>query len=206
MKSVHVEFISDYICPWCYIGKARLERVQEQIGADVHLNIDVKPYLLYPSIPIGGVPKAVFASKTKPGMGRSLRAESEVEGIEINYKKIERIPNSLEAHRLTWLTAADKKYELAKGIFKGYFEEGQNIEDQDYLIEQAKSVGVAKKTIGLFFSTESGKQEVLSSIQNSKEHTATVVPSLRLANKIMIPGLQPSDVWATYIKRAAALH
>ena len=205
IPTVHIEFISDYICPWCYIGKARMERVRESLDGKINLEIEVKPYLLYPNIPRGGVPKEVFAKKAKPGMGRSLRAESEREGIAIRYKNIERIPYSLEAHRLTWLTEPDLKYELAKRIFHGYFEKGQDIEDHDFLIEQAKAVGVPKKTIGLFFSTEAGEKEVNDFIQNAKEEFVTVVPSLRLNRKILIPGLQTAELWENYITRASRI-
>ena len=203
--TVHIEFISDYICPWCYIGKARLERVRETLANEIDLEIELKPYLLYPAIPIGGVDKSVFSKKTKPGMGRSLKAESKIESIEINYKNIERIPNSLEAHRLTWLTKPSKKYELAKRIFHGYFEEGQDIEHHDFLIEQAQKVGIDKNTIGKFFSTDAGKTEVAKAIQDSKNEFITVVPSLRLDHQFLIPGLQSDDVWEKYIRRAAEI-
>ncbi len=143
MKTVHIELISDFICPWCYLGKARLERVKAAIADEIRLEIDLKPYILYPSIPKGGVPKSIFAKKTKPGMGRSLRQEAEKEGIHFNYKYIERIPSSFEAHRLVYLVEDNaKKYELTKRLFYGYFEEGQNIEAPVYLLQQAIEVGV----------------------------------------------------------------
>ena len=203
--TVHIEFISDYICPWCYIGKARLERIKKILAAEIILEIEVAPYLLYPSIPVGGVDKSIFAKKIKPGMGRSLKEESKIERIQINYKNIERIPNSLEAHRLTWMVKPSLKYELAKRIFYGYFEEGQDIEDHDYLIDLAKDIGVDKTTIGKFFSTEIGKIEVAESIQKAKEAFATVVPSLRLDHSFLIPGLQSEEVWIKYIQRAAKI-
>ena len=203
MTTVHIDFISDYICPWCYIGKARLERVKEILKEEVELKISVKPFLLYPNIPVGGVDKKVFAKKAKPGMGRSLKQESQLESIQINYKNIERIPNSLEAHRLTWLVQPELKYELAKKIFHGYFENGVDIESHDFLIEQATSVGVDKLTIGKFFGTKAGEREVADAIQSAKEEFVSVVPSLKLNTKFLIPGLQSDEAWIKYIKRAA---
>lgn len=182
-----------------------MERVRKSLEGKINLEIDVKPYVLYPQIPSGGLPKEVFAQKVKPGMGRSLRTESEKEGIVVRYKNIERIPYSLEAHRLTWLVESSLKYELAKRIFHGYFEEGQDIEDHDFLIEQAKAVGVSKKTIGIFFSTDAGEKAVNDFIQNAKEDFVTVVPSLRLNGKILIPGLQTAELWENYIARAARI-
>ena len=205
MTTIQIDFISDYICPWCYIGKARLERVKTLLQNEVDLIIDVKPYLLYPKIPVGGVDKSVFAKKTKPGMGRSLKQEAQLEGIQINYKNIEKIPNSLEAHRLTWLVNPDLKYELAKRIFHGYFELGMDIEDHDFLIEQAAKIGVDKTTIGKFFGTEEGKKEVDNAIKKTKEDFVTVVPSIKLSHSFLIPGLQSDEAWINYIRRAVEI-
>lgn len=206
MKTVHIEFISDFICPWCYIGKARLERVQAAVAADIQLDIDIKPYVLYPHIPKGGLPKSDFAKKTKPGMGRSLRQEAAVENIHIHYKHIERIPYSFEAHRLVSLVSGNaKKYELAKKIFHDYFELGQDIEDTDYLVAQGQAIGIDTTILNRFIFTDLGASAVQSSIDQTKQEFINVVPSLRLDRKIVMPGLQSADVWENYIRRAAKL-
>ena len=206
MTTVNIEFTSDFICPWCYIGKARLERVKTLLQNEINLDIELKPFVLYPHIPKEGMPKSVFAKKVKPGMGKSLKIEAATENIEINYRNIERIPYSLEAHRLIWLAEGnDIKYELAVKIFHGYFEEGKNIENHDYLIELAKSVGVSKAIIGKFFATNIGKKEVMQSIQNSKEEFISVVPSIKLDKQFSVPGLQSTEVWLNYIRRAAEI-
>jgi predicted DsbA family dithiol-disulfide isomerase len=206
MTTVHLELISDFICPWCYLGKVRLERVRQLVKDEIQLDIEVKPYVLYPHIPKGGLPKADFAKKTKPGMGRSLRHEAKVEGIEINYKNIERIPYSLEAHRLVWLIPdKEKKYELAKKIFHGYFEEGRDIEDHDYLTDLGKSIGVSQSIIGQFLFSDQGLAEVQTAIQQTKEEFISVVPSIKFDRKILLPGLQPVEVWENYVRRAAKI-
>lgn len=205
IPTVHLEFISDYICPWCYIGKARLEKVKEILKDEINLEIQVSPFLLYPSIPIGGIDKAVFSKKSKPGMGRSLRDEAKIEEIEINYKNIKRIPNSLEAHRLTWFVEPRLKYELAKRIFHAYFEEGKNIEETNILMELAKRVEVDKNILEKFATTTAGKDEVDFAIKNAKEEFISVVPSFRLDHSFLIPGLQSVEVWEKYIRRAAVI-
>ena len=204
MKTVHIEFISDFICPWCYIGKARMERVQQKLMNDIHLDIEVKPYILYPAIPKGGLPKADFAKKTKPGMGRSLKYEANVEGIQINYRHIERIPYSFEAHRLVGLVSDNaQKYELAKQIFHDYFEKGQDIEDFDYLFAQGEAIGMDKGILSRFLFTDIGQMEVEKAIQQAREEFIRVVPSIRLDRKIVLPSLQTMEVWEKYIRRAA---
>lgn len=206
MTKVHIELISDFICPWCYIGKARLERVRAALADDIQLDIEVKPYILYPHIPSGGLPKADFAKKTKPGMGRSLKYEAGIENIQINYRHIERIPYSFEAHRLvSLLKDSTKKYELAKQIFHDYFEKGQDIENSDYLQIVGKKAGLEKALLSTFLFTDIGADTVQAAIQASKEEFIRVVPSIRLDGKIVLPGLQTAEVWERYIRRAAQL-
>lgn len=206
MQKVKVEIISDYICPWCYLGKTRLEKLQEKLKDEIQLNLDIKPYILYPHIPIDGSPKKEFANRTKPGMGKSLRAEAKIEGIEINYKLIDKIPSSREAHRLTWLiTEAQQKYLFAKTIFYNYFEKGDDIGDKSYLLALAKVLQIDKNIIVAFENSTKGAKEVEQSIQESKEEFISVVPSLRLNNQFMIPGLQSIEVWEKYIRRAAKI-
>ena len=204
MITVHLEMISDYICPWCYLGKARLERVKAILKGEIELEIEVKPFLLYPSIPKGGVPKSVFATKTKYGMGRALKAEAQEEQINFNYKYIERIPNSFEAHRMTWLISDNhQKYEFAKQVFFDYFEKGQNIEDPSYLQSVAQSVGVEDDKIQSFSTTNAGEEACQASILASKEAFVSVVPSIRLDRQFLITGLQSAEVFEKYIRRAA---
>lgn len=204
--TVHIEFISDFICPWCYLGKARLERVKAAIADDIQLEIEVKPYVLYPNLPKGGVPKSYFAKKTKPGMGRSLRMEAEKENVQLNYKNIEYIPYSLEAHRLVWLVEDNAiKYALAMRLFYGYFEEGKNIEAVDYLVEQATLAGVETAVLEQFKNTNAGEAECQAYIKATRAAFINVVPTLKLDRKFLVTGLQSADVLENYIRRAARI-
>ena len=181
-------------------------RLQEQLKDEINLEIQPLPYLLYPHIPLGGLPKSHFAKKTKTGMGKALKHEAHQENISINYKLIDTIPNSLEAHRLIQLIPNnEQKYALTKAIFYTYFEKGKNIEDHDVLIDLAKSIGVDKEIIGQFFGTSMGKEAVQIAINKSKEDFISIVPSLRLDHQFMIPGLQSIEVWENYIRRAATI-
>lgn len=203
---VQIDFISDFICPWCYIGKSRLHRIKNRLANEIELEIKPIPYILYPHIPKGGLPKENFARKVKPGMGRSLKYEAKHEGISINYKKIERIPYSLEAHRLVQLVEDDVlKYELSRQIFQDYFEQGQDIEDLDYLVEKGRAFGMSKAISSRFLFTDIGLQKTEEALQQAKDLFISVVPSIRLDKKIVMPGLQTEEAWESYIRRAAAL-
>lgn len=203
-KQLSIKFYSDFICPWCYLGKVRLQCIRKELADDVELDIQVMPYILYPHIGPGGVPKADFAKKTKPGMGRSLRDEATLEGIKFNYKLIDRIPYSLEAHRLVWLIEDNElKYSLSTQLFHDYFENGQDIESQEYLIGLAKSLGVATATINLFENKEEGKTDCLQAIDDARHSHVQLVPTIAFSKELKIMGLQSPDVLKRYIQRAA---
>ena len=133
MKKVTIDIVSDIICPWCYIGKARLERAIASVADQVEVTVNMRPFLLYPQIPKGGVEKATFKSVSKPGLGAALREEAAKENIVIDYRKIDRVPNTLEAHRLMHLCPAEKRNELGKILFRKYFEEGLDMEEEQVL-------------------------------------------------------------------------
>lgn len=206
MITVHIEFISDFICPWCYIAKARLERLAKMVSNDLQIEVELLPYVLYPFIPKGGTPKSDFAKKVKPGMGRSLKTEATLEGIAINYKLIETIPYSFEAHRLMALIPDyNLKYDLAKKIFQAYFEKGFNIEDHPLLCELALECGVENKILSAFQNSDAGFDDCQQSIAKIRDEYIRVVPSLRLDHQFLIPGLQSIDVWENYVRRAAEI-
>ena len=205
MTTLKVELVSDIICPWCYIAKTRLERVEAMLKEQgITLEIRVAPFQLYPHIPPGGVPKSDFAKFTKPGMGRSLRSEATEENIKIDYKKIDRIPYSLEAHRLLWLIKdAKTQYRLAKALFHFYFEEGGNVEDHEKLQELAEEAGVESELINQFLTTKDGHQEVVDYIQGLKDQFIMAVPTFILNDRFTVPGIQPVDTMYQYFLRAA---
>jgi predicted DsbA family dithiol-disulfide isomerase len=176
------------------------------LAAEIQLDILTSPYQLYSQIPKGGTPKSAFAKKIKPGMGKALRAEAALENIEINYKNIERVPRSFKAHRLVSLAADNsKKWTLAKQIFHDYFELGQDIEDLDYLLKKGQLADIPKSILSEFLLTKIGESAVLEKLKQHKEEFITIVPTLRLDGKFVVPGLQSADVWEKYIRRAAEI-
>lgn len=203
---VHIELISDFICPWCYIGKARMTRVAELLKGEIELDIDIKPFILYPHIPAGGLPKADFAKKTKSGMGGALKAAAKEEQIEIKYRNIERIPYSMEAHRLTWMIEdKQQRFDVSKQIFHDYFELGMDIEDHQYLFMVADDYGVEPEISARLSDPTAALDEVQSYIDDVRNQGISLVPTLKFGPQINLPSLQPIDVWVNYIRRAARM-
>ena len=187
MKKVTIDIVSDIICPWCYIGKARLERAIAAVADSVEVTVNMRPFLLYPQIPKGGLPKSNFKSANKPGLGAALREEAAKENVVIDYRKIERIPNTLEAHRLMHLCPPEQRSELGKVLFRKYFEEGLDMEDQGVLADAAKEANLPAAIITQFLETPDGAAEVEAEIATLKEEGIRVVPSFILNGSSFIP-------------------
>lgn len=204
MKTVHLDLYSDFICPWCYLGKVRLQRIRESLKGELNLDIHFCPYLLYPDMPLEGLPKALFKGKSKPGMGQALKKEAINEKLQLNYKLIDRIPNSIQAHLLISLTPTDQKMLLATHIFRSYFEKGMNIGSKEILKEIATSVEIDPNVLEIFMETTYANSQVEGQIAKNKQMTG-VVPTIRLNQIILLPGLQPEEVWMSYIRRAAKM-
>ncbi len=198
MNSVTIEFYTDFICPWCYIGKERMTKIVDSLKDQIDITLIPKPYLLYPTIPIGGVDKSVFAKKTKSGMGRSLKNEAAIEQIELNYRKIERIPNSRIAHKLI-STLPDYKLKWSRSleIIRDYFQQGQNIEDEQYL--------KAKLECDHNLHDTQYEDQLKEELEEAEELNISLVPTIRLNKAIVMPGLHTTEVWTRYIQRASVM-
>jgi predicted DsbA family dithiol-disulfide isomerase len=204
MKKVNLDLYSDFICPWCYIGKVRLARIREQLKHELILNIELKPFLLYPDMPAKGLPKSHFANKTKRDMGQALKIEAATEKVRLNYKLIDQIPNSLHAHRLISHTPPDQRMALATQIFCSYFEKGMDIGSKDVLYTVANEIGLDQNLLSGFMKADDENLYIEQQIIESKQAT-NVVPTIRLNQLIILPGLQPEEVWINYIRRAAKM-
>ena len=205
MKSIRIEIFSDYICPWCYIGIERLIKLKKELQDEVSIKIISLPFQLYPTIPVEGVPKEYMAKRTRPGMGKTLKQETREENITISYRKINLIPNSLEAHRLTSLVVDEEaQMRLGSSIFGNYFGNGVDIGSKEELYRIGKDTNISEDILDRFMNTAEGMEKVSQLIAMALEENVMTVPTLRLQSKFYFPGLQDSEIWRKYIIRSAA--
>lgn len=129
-----IEIASDVVCPWCYIGKRRLEKALAQLGGEIETRIEWLPFQLNPAMPEGGMARADYR-RAKFGSlerGRALDArvaqEGAGEGIAFAFDRMQRTPNTAAAHRLIDLAQAQGKVDrVVDALFHAYFEEALDI-------------------------------------------------------------------------------
>ena len=203
-----IEIFSDVICPWCYIGKRRLDQV---LNSDTGEGVSVRwrPFQLYPNVPLEGRDRAEFVRRrygpeADPGrVPRRIDEEAQQEGLIFNYQAIEKLPNTLLAHRL--LEFADTQgvaHELAEVLFAGYFCNGEDVGDLVTLIRLAAGVGLDAGEVEAALVSEYAVDEVASQLQRATELGVSGVPGYLLGGGFLLPGAQSVDTMQQIIARA----
>jgi predicted DsbA family dithiol-disulfide isomerase len=203
-----IDVVSDVVCPWCYLGKKRLERaLAEEKGEPIVVHW--RPYQLDPSIPKEGLERRAYMINKFGNDGRieaaheRLRALGAEEGIAFAFDKIARAPNTLDAHRLirwAFLTGAQDK--VVDRLFKLYFEEGRDIGERTLLIETAAQCGMDREIVEKLFADGADEEEVRAEIAEAQRLGVTGVPFFIFAQRFGVPGAQGADVLTTAIDRA----
>jgi predicted DsbA family dithiol-disulfide isomerase len=205
---MHIDVYSDLICPWCFIGKRRLDQVlASPAGQDVWVRW--RPFQLYPQLPAAGVDRAAFMrarfgeAAGKPGTPQRLTDEAEGLGIDFDYAAITRVPNTFNGHRLVeWVGPGATQHALMDTLFSYYFCAGRDLGDLDVLADAAASVGVEREPALAMLRSDVGVDDVRERIQEGYDAGVTGVPCFVLPNGFGIPGAQPPEVLARFIERA----
>jgi predicted DsbA family dithiol-disulfide isomerase len=203
-----IDVVSDVVCPWCYLGKKRLERALANEPGEP-IKVHWRPYQLDPSIPKGGLERRAYMINKFGDDGRieaaheRLSALGAEEGIAFAFDKIARAPNTLDAHRLIrWAIVTGAQDKVVDRLFALYFEQGRDIGDRALLIETAGECGMDKEVVEKLFAEGADEDEVRAEIAQAQNLGVTGVPFFIFAQRFGVPGAQSADVLATAIDRA----
>jgi predicted DsbA family dithiol-disulfide isomerase len=207
---MQIDIFSDVVCPWCYIGKRRLDQVLAGLppgAATVHW----RAFQLYPMLPPEGMPRAEFM-RARFGSGADpariyarILDEAAPLGLELRFDRIQRAPNTLRAHRLlAWAGEyfPDRQHDLAEALFRSYFTDGLDVGDPAVLEDAAAAAGLERHLASVAIACEAGAAEVRAELQDARDADVTGVPFFVLGGRFAIPGAQPVDVLKQLIERA----
>ena len=206
---MRIDIYSDIVCPWCYVGKRRLERALTSVGSDVH--VIWRPFQLNPTMPSGGMDRTTYL-KTKFGsleafgrMEEQLLAAGTDEQIPFAFEKIQLTPNTFAAHRLVWHAAQQgKQDEVVENLFRAYFLEGNNIGDLKILTHVAAEAGLDRTETESFLASDKGAAEVKDEEAVGRRLGIRGVPYFVLNGSISISGAQPPDIFVSAFQQAEA--
>ncbi len=204
---LEIEIFSDVVCPWCFIGKRRLDKVlQTDLGEGVSLRW--RPYQLHPNMPLEGVDRQDYLQRRYgpdadlarvPGR---IASEAEGEGITLRYERIQRMPNTLLAHRLMELAHTHNcQHDLAQALFEAYFCEGVDVGDPQSLVQVAQACGIPADVAADYLAGNEGEAEVQAQFERAPDLGISGVPGYYLANSFLLPGAQTVETMTQIITR-----
>ena len=198
-----VEVVSDVVCPWCFIGKRRLAKALALAGRK-GAQVRWKAFELNPQVPKEGIDRPAYrarkfgsAAYAKELEARVIEAGAE-DGIEFRFDRIERVPNTLDAHRLIWLAGREGNQDaIVENLFLAYFIDGQDVGNREVLRKIAAKSGLGSTTVDELSRTELGKREVLDEESEARAHGVNGVPSFFLQGVPVMSGAQKPEILAS---------
>jgi predicted DsbA family dithiol-disulfide isomerase len=207
---MRIEIVSDVICPWCFIGKRRLEQALAR-RPDMEFEVGWRPFQLNPDMPKEGADRKSYLEAKFGGPARAkeiyarVAAEGAKEGIAFDFEGIKRTPNTLAAHSvLRWALGAGVQNELKERLFRLYFLEGKDIGDHQVLADAAEAEGLDGNLIKNLLDEGQDADVIQSEDQMARELGITGVPFFIFERKYGVPGAQDSEALLQVIDKIAA--
>jgi predicted DsbA family dithiol-disulfide isomerase len=208
-KPVRIDVVSDVVCPWCFIGKKRLEQavaMRPAIPVEVHF----RPYFLNDWVPLEGMSReqyltAKFGSpEAYKGIAQRVAEAAASEGLVYASERINRQPNTRDPHRLIrWADAIRKAPEMKQRLMDLYFTEGADLSNADVLVQAAADAGLDPAQVRADLASDKDVAEVEQEVQAAKEAGIQSVPVFIFDGKFVVSGAQTPEYLAQTIARAA---
>jgi predicted DsbA family dithiol-disulfide isomerase len=208
-QPVRIDVISDVVCPWCFIGKHRLEKAIA-LTPDIPVEVHWRPYFLNDWIPREGISREQYLT-TKFGSperykgiaGRVSQAAAD-EGLTYAIDKISRQPNTTDAHRLIrWAEDLGKAGEMKQKLMDLYFTAGADLTDREVLVEAAADIGLDAEEVREALKSDLDVARIEQEAQSAKEAGIDGVPCFIFGGKFAVSGAQAPEYLAQAIERAA---
>jgi predicted DsbA family dithiol-disulfide isomerase len=202
-----IDVVSDVVCPWCFIGKRRLEKALA-LKPDIPVAVRFRPYFLNDWIPREGISREEYLTKKFGSVERYKQIAQRVvdaasqEGLTYNPDKISRQPNTTDCHRLIrW--AGENAAAMKQRLMDLYFTEGGDLTDAAVLAQAAADCGMDRAQIAARLATEEDVEQVSREAESAKEAGIDGVPCFIFGGLLAVSGAQAPDYLAGAIKRAA---
>ncbi|WP_417245107.1 DsbA family oxidoreductase [Celeribacter sp.] len=206
---ITLDIFHDPICPWCYIGKTRLDRALET-RPDHPFAIQWHPFQLNPTMPKEGMDRLAYLESKFHGTEGALKAYKPI--IDVMHKelpqadlgKIKRTPNTLDAHRLIhWAGIEGRQTAAISSLFRAYFKDGRDIGSRAVLAELAAEIEMDADAIARLLDTDADVDEIKRRDTHARERGINGVPFFIIGNQHAVSGAQPTDLWLNVIDELA---
>jgi predicted DsbA family dithiol-disulfide isomerase len=209
-QPVRIDVVSDVVCPWCFIGKHRLEKALA-LRPDIPVEVHYRPYFLNDWIPREGMSREQYLT-TKfgsvdryKGIAQRVGAAAKEEGLVYASDKMKRQPNTLDCHRLIrWAEAIGKAPEMKQKLMDLYFTQGADLTDRYTLVKAATDIGLNANQVTDDLASDKDVAEIEAEALSAKEAGIEGVPCFIFGGKFAVSGAQSPEYLADAIDRMAA--
>ena len=207
LVKIRISVISDVVCPWCYIGKHRLEKAMANAEPIYDFDVEYYPFELNPHAPGEGTDlheylcrKFGSESRLRDHRAHLARLAAE-EGLEFHPELQKTSPNTRNAHRIILLAReVGLQAQVAEAFFRAYFAEGRNLSDLDNLVDIGVSAGMDRDKVEQLLQSNTGKMEIEMAEKELHDLGITAVPLFIIDDKISISGAQPVAAFSRAIE------
>ena len=203
--TVRLDIFADPVCPWCAIGKAELDRALECRPAHPFA-ITWQPFQLNPEMPVWGMKHTDYMlAKFRDEAGiiaanRPVLEAAERLGLWFNMAAIERVPNTLDAHRLlTWAAAEGAQSRVMSGLMRAHWREGRYLGNPDVLVDIAAAAGMDGDLVRRLLAGDADRDTVLARESHARQRGIRAVPTFIVADRHVVSGAQPASLWQNVI-------
>lgn len=208
--ATRLDIYSDPICPWCLIGKARLEAALEQ-RPDHPLILEWHPFMLNPAMPPEGMDRREYL-QAKFGAPEDVvkaylpvQTEAEKAGLALRLDRIQRTPSTLNAHRLIhWAGLEGRQHAVVSALFRAYFQEGRDIGDESVLVDLAAKAGMDGALVARLLTSDADSDDIRARDADIRHRGLRGVPGFLLGRQYVLTGAQPTEVWLDILDQLAA--
>ena len=209
-QPVRIDVVSDVVCPWCFIGKRRLEKALA-LRPGVDVEVHYRPYFLNDWIPREGISREEYLTtkfgspERYKGIAQRVGAAAAAEGLVYASGKMRRQPNTLDCHRLIrWAEAIGKSAEMKQQLMDLYFTQGADLTDRYTLVNAATDVGLDANKVTDDLVSDKDVVEIEQEALAAKEAGIEGVPCFIFGGKFAVSGAQSPEHLAEAIDRVAS--
>lgn len=195
-NTMKIDIISDTVCPWCYIGKRKLEKALSH-RPDLDVEITWHPFQLHPDMPKEGADRKEFIAKKFGSEEKARQLYKNVQDagslvdLPFEFGKVKRSPNTLKSHRLIkWAETAGKQDAVVEVLFRRFFMDGEDLGDNQVLIDAAEEAGMDIAIVTDLLNSDADEEAVQGEDEHARQMGISGVPFFIIDNKYALSGAQ----------------
>lgn len=205
-----LDIFSDPVCPWCYLGKANLDRALEQHPEHPFV-VEWHPFQLNPDMPPEGVDKHAYllerfgSEQQLQTIHQRFRDIARQNGVLMDPDTPKRIPNTINAHRVIhWAGLEGRQTFTVAALMRAYWVEGRDIGNPGVLADIAAGVGMDRAVVQRLLASDADIDTVQKREAHARQRGVTAVPTFLIAGQYVVSGAQPPEMWGKAIAEITA--